>query len=104
MNPDGVLWYRGFVLEDEDETEELLKIVLATHGVKRIVVGHTVSKGGIRFRAKGQVIMIDVGMSGYYGGPASCLLIEKARYYAVYPESKQELAIGKGTMERTAVF
>jgi len=30
------------------------------------------------------VILIDVGMSKAYGGPAGCLLIEKGVFYAVY--------------------
>lgn len=94
-NSEGPLWYRGFARKAEDEIEELLKTVFKTHGVKRIVVGHTVSKGGIRMRSGGRVIMIDVGMSKLYGGPAGCLTIENDKYYAVYPESRQELVVGK---------
>lgn len=90
-NPDGPLWYRGLALNDEKEVEELLKSVFETHGVKRIVVGHTVSKGGIRLRVEDQVIMIDVGMSKHYGGPAGCLVIEKGTYYSVDPESRETL-------------
>ena len=62
-------------------------------GAKRIVVGHTVSKGGINVRGEGLVIMIDVGLSRVYGGPASCLLIEKGKYYAMYPEGRRELPV-----------
>lgn len=92
---EGPLWYRGLAREAEDEIEELLKTVFKTHGVKRIVFGHSVSKGGIRMRSGGRLIMIDVGMSKIYGGPAGCLTIENDKYYAVYPESRQELVVGK---------
>ncbi|MCW8922674.1 MAG: hypothetical protein OQK69_03450 [Gammaproteobacteria bacterium] len=37
--------------------------------------------------------MIDVGMSKHYGGPATCLLIENGKYFAVSPASTLELTI-----------
>ena len=90
-NPDGPLWYRGLALKDEEELDEELKNVFKAHGVERIVVGHTVSKGRIRLRAEERIVMIDVGMSKCYGGPACCLVIEKGKYYSVSPESREIL-------------
>ena len=90
-DPEGPLWYRGLALKDEEEVEEELESVFKTHAVERIVVGHTVSKGGIRLRAEDRVVMIDVGMSNCYGGPAGCLVIEKGKYFAVYPDSQEIL-------------
>jgi hypothetical protein len=41
-------------------------------GVRRMVVGHTVTKSGkIETRCDGLVHMIDVGMSAMYGGSPS---------------------------------
>ena len=34
--------------------------------------------------SSGKVILIDVGMSKAYGGPAGCLVIEKGTFYANY--------------------
>ena len=93
MHADGILWYRGLAKDNEMETEELLDTILETHDVNRIVVGHTVSKKGIQLRENETVIMIDVGISKYYGGPAACLVIENGKYFAVYPEEVVELAI-----------
>ncbi|MFC1852276.1 metallophosphoesterase [candidate division CSSED10-310 bacterium] len=87
----GPLWYRGLVYSEESALTKLLNPVRKFHQVRRIVVGHTVSKGGIRLRNNGRVIMIDVGMSKAYGGPAACLLIEHGQYFAVYPEVIQKL-------------
>ncbi len=92
---DGPLWYRGLARKDEDEIATILETVFETHGVRRIVTGHTVSKGGIQRRAEGRVVMIDVGMSRHYGGPAGCLLIEDGKAYAVYPESTEELVTAR---------
>ena len=89
----GPLWYRGLAQGRESTLEQELSPVLKGLGASRIVVGHTVSKGGIAVRGGGIVIMIDVGLSRVYGGPASCLLIEKGRYYATYPEGRRELPV-----------
>lgn len=99
MNPKGPLWYRGLALDDEEDIEELLKTLFETYGIRRIVVGHTGSKGGIRLRANGKVIMIDVGISNYYGGPAECLVIEKGKYFALNPKLRKELIINKQTLK-----
>ena len=60
---------------------------------RHLVIGHTVSKGSIRPRAGGAVIMIDVGMSAMYGGPAMCLVIERGKFYQVSMEKKEELRL-----------
>ncbi len=75
----GPLWYRGLVEGDEAALAEHVKAVLAFHGVRRIVVGHTVTPGGIAPRFGGAVYPIDVGLSRAYGGPAACLAIEKGQ-------------------------
>lgn len=92
-DPSGPLWYRGLAIEDEPTVEQEAEIVLKAYGASRIVVGHTVSKDGFKVRAGGRVIMIDVGMSRYYGGPAAGLVIQDGRYFAVRPEGREELPV-----------
>jgi len=93
MDPQGTLWYRGLARKNEAKIENLLNTIFKTHDANRLVVGHTVSKKGIKLRANGKVIMIDVGMSKYYAGTAGCLLIVNGKYFAVYPEAVVELAV-----------
>jgi hypothetical protein len=90
---DDPLWYRGLAENRENTLEKELKPALEGLGASRIVVGHTVSKGGIGVRGGGLVILIDVGMSRVYGGPASCLLVEKGKYFAVHPEGRVPLPV-----------
>jgi hypothetical protein len=72
---DGPLWYRG--LAQEDGIEPHVDAVLQAYGVKRIVIGHTPTRSGIVKRFGGKVILADVGLSAYYGGPAVCVVVEK---------------------------
>lgn len=86
-DPLGPLWYRGNVMRDERDIgrlsiEDELAQVLAYHGAKRLVVGHTPSIGGIRVSASGQLVQIDTGISAYYGGPRSFLEITGGRLVA----------------------
>jgi len=84
MDPDGPLWTRALVAADaEGPSGEFLDAVLKAYGVKHMVVGHTVSTEGILVEASGRLIRIDVGMSGYYGGPAACLVVDKGAWYEV---------------------
>ncbi len=92
-DPDGPLWYRGLAIPDEAELEKLLEPALKAHGAARMVVGHTVTRGEIAVRAGGRLVMIDVGMTRVYGGPAACLLMEKGKLFGVYPDKTRELPV-----------
>ncbi len=92
MDPNGTLWYRGLTRKNEAKIENLLNTIFKTHDANRLVVGHTVSKKGIKLRADGKVIMIDVGLSKHYGGNAGCLVIENGKYFAVYLEEIIQLS------------
>jgi hypothetical protein len=90
-DPSGPLWYRGLAVDDESSGEQGLDAVLKAHGASRIVVGHTVSKDQIKVRADGRVIMIDVGMSRFYGGAAVCLEIDEGKFFSVKSDRREEL-------------
>ena len=92
MNPFGPLWDRGLALGEEAEVVKRLDVVLKRYGAKRMVVAHTVCRDGVVTRAG--LIRIDVGMSGFYGGPAACLLVEKGAFYEVrHPKTKRRLPL-----------
>ena len=79
----GPLWHRALAKGDDASINEQVKPIFKTHGVNHIVLGHT-PFGRIIPKAGGKVILIDVGMSKAYGGPAGCLVIEKGVFYAAY--------------------
>jgi hypothetical protein len=95
MDSGGPLWYRGLANERAGEAKVAaeLGLVLSRQGAARMVVGHTVSEKGIQIRADGRLIMIDVGMTRFYGGPAACLVIEKDDYFKVSPGKKEKIEI-----------
>lgn len=73
----GPQWYRGLARDSEVSLKDHLDNMLAKKQAGHIVIGHTVSPTGVQPRCGGRVIMVDVGMSAAYGGPAACLVIEK---------------------------
>ncbi|MBN1356595.1 metallophosphoesterase [bacterium] len=87
----GPLWYRGLCLDHELDLRGHVEKVLRNFGIRTIVVGHTVSDSGIRCRFEGRVIMIDVGLSAVYGGPAECLVIENGSFQVVSPGKTRTL-------------
>jgi hypothetical protein len=73
---DGRVWTRAYSGADGDAagcTE--LSAALAALGARRMVVGHTVQRGGINSACGGAVWRIDVGLSRYFGGPIEVLEI-----------------------------
>jgi hypothetical protein len=89
MDSTGPLWDRILALDDEDLVAKDLDAVFKALGARRMVVGHTVSTEGILTRADGRLIRIDVGLSGCYGGPAACLVVEKGVFYEVQDGQKK---------------
>jgi hypothetical protein len=76
---EGPLWFRGYDQWSDEEGSAQIGKILDALKATRIVVGHTVQKGGrIRPRFGDKVFLIDTGMlSTYYaGGRASALQIQ----------------------------
>ncbi len=92
---DGPLWFRGYDQWSEEEGGAQIGKVLESYNAKRIVVGHTVQKGGrMRPRFSNRVFLIDTGMlSSYYpGGRPSALEIEDdAKFTAEYSDQQMVL-------------
>lgn len=81
---DGPLWYRGLAQGSEDDLLPHVQQVLATHGVKHIVVGHTTTPGAVVPRFGGAVVMIDVGLSAHYGARQACLVLRRGEPFALH--------------------
>ena len=94
----GPLWYRGLARNSERVERPVLDTVLEHFGAKMVVLGHTPDLNVITPRFDGEVIIIDTGMSAYYGGHRASLLIENGIATAIHgtrtqkvPESSQEI-------------
>lgn len=91
MADDGPLWYRGLSQSENAAAEDHVDRLLNGFGVKQIVVGHTPTAGAVLPRYGGKVVVIDVGLSTYYGGHPVCLVQEGAVMYAVHRGTKLPL-------------
>jgi hypothetical protein len=93
---DGPLWYRGLTKDSAEVTQEYVDQLLETHGVKRIVIGHTPTPGAVLTRFGGKVVLIDVGLSAYYGSRHACLILEPARRAALHRGARVDLPADEG--------
>jgi len=101
MAGDGPLWYRGMSQSENAASPEQVDQVLAAFGVKQIVVGHTPTPGAVMPRYGGKVLVIDVGLSAYYGTHPVCLVQEGDTVYAVHRGNKVLLPIGEAAADLT---
>jgi hypothetical protein len=98
---EGPLWSRDLAQGDEQTLSEHVSAVLKHFGVKRVVIGHTPTLTTVMPRFSGAVIMADVGLSKYYGGPPACVIIEQGKPYALHRGKRLEIPAdsGKGLLE-----
>ena len=87
----GPLWYRGLAEGEPSEIESHLRGALRFHGVRRIVIGHTVTRTAILPRFESRVVNIDLGLSRFYGRPPACLVMEGASVYVIHRGTKISL-------------
>lgn len=87
----GPLWYRGLSGVEPRTLSETVDAILAHHGARHIVVGHTPTSGVIWPRYDGKVVMIDSGISSAYGGHIAYLEIVPDGLFAGYPDHKLAL-------------
>jgi hypothetical protein len=94
----GPLWYRGLAEGEELPLEPHLTSVLKFHQVRRIVIGHTVTRTAIVPRFGSRVVNIDLGLSRFYGRPPACLVLDAGSEYVIHRNSKIPLP-GNGSGE-----
>lgn len=95
QDPEGPLWYRGLALGGPELLPHV-EAVLARHGVKRIVIGHTPTEGLVLPRYGGRVVQIDVGLARAYGGPPAALVLEEGKAVALHRGRKLPLPEADG--------
>lgn len=89
----GPFWTRFLSMGQEVAVCEELNMVLEMMNVKRMVVGHTVQENRkINTRCGNKFLLIDVGMSEFYGGAFAYLefLNDKNEIWAVYSDTNRE--------------
>lgn len=72
---DGPIWTRRYSAAPDVEDCKVLGEALSAASAKRMVVGHTVQRGGITSGCDDRVWRIDVGLAHYYGGDSEVLEI-----------------------------
>lgn len=87
---DGPLRYRGLAEDDVRAPDAHVDRVLAAQGVRRIVIGHTVTRSAILPRYNGRVVNVDIGLSRFYGRPPACLVLEGKSAYVWHRQTKIE--------------
>ncbi|KAG8901519.1 hypothetical protein FRB99_005265 [Tulasnella sp. 403] len=98
----GPLWNREWALFPEDIICDGIDEVLWLHGVRSLIMGHTINRYGIWTRCEDKVNLIDTGMSSAFGdhrGVASALKIE----YSLKPKEGEPLKFIEEET-RTAVY
>src|SRR5262245_41703293 len=96
----GPLWYRGMAEGEPSEIESHLREALRFHGVRRMVIGHTVTRKAIQPRFEGRVVNVDLGLSRFYGRPPACLVMEAGSVHVVHNGTKISLpGPGKNELE-----
>lgn len=94
-DPNGPLWYRGLAGYEPRAVPETVDAILGSHGVSRVVVGHSPTQGVVWPEYGGKVLVIDTGISGHYGGYVAYLEITPEGTFAGYPDGKLPLPTGE---------
>lgn len=76
LSEDAPTWLRRYSAAPDQDDCKVLDKTLGMIGAKRMVMGHTVQRGGITSACAEQAWRIDVGMSSSYGGSPQVLIIE----------------------------
>ena len=84
---DGPLWFRDLAQKDEEAYKEDVVRILKNLDAKHMVIAHTprigskvVASEEEMSRFEGKIWIIDTGISEYYGGSLSALIIEKGKF------------------------
>ncbi len=81
---EGPLWYRGLAQNEEAAETANLEAVLARHGVRRIVIGHTKLAPLVMPRFGGRVIVADIAVPSGHQDPHAFVVIEGDQLAAIH--------------------
>jgi hypothetical protein len=97
----GPLRYRGLAEDEDRAPDSHVERVLAARGVRRIVIGHTVTLTAILPRYRSRVVNVDLGLSRFYGRPPACFVLEGQSAYVLHRATRIEFP-QPGTADDTA--
>ena len=80
--------YRGLAEDEDQAPDSHVERVLAAQGVRRIVIGHTVTRTAILPRYNARVVNVDIGLSRFYGRPPACLVLDGPTAYVWHRQTK----------------
>lgn len=86
----GPVWDRFIARGPEEASCFVLNESLRKVNATRMIVGHTVQKNGkINYRCKKKLVLIDVGISTYYGGNLAAIrIIDGGPIQEIYPQKE----------------
>ncbi|HYD86860.1 MAG TPA: metallophosphoesterase [Vitreimonas sp.] len=99
---EGPLWYRGLSTNPEAAERAHLEALLAFHGVRRIVVGHSKVTSTVLPRFGGRVLVADIGVPRGHRDPHAFLIIENGAPITVH--RGQRVPIEAGTPQATCAY
>ncbi len=92
LDEEGPLWYRGYLISDEDIACAELDKTLKNQNVSRMIVGHTTQRNGqIAVRCDGKLLGIDTGISAHYGSNLSAIEINGTKIKAIYQDKTVDI-------------
>ena len=101
-NQEGPLWYRGLAVNAEDAELANVEALLARHGVRRIVVGHSKVTSTVLPRFGGRVLVADIGVPGGHTDPHAFVIIENGAPVTVH--RGQRVPIDAATPEAACAY
>ena len=92
LGPEGPLWLRSLVLDDEASACPQLQRALQRIAARRMVVGHTTQRSGrVLARCGGALLAIDTGISTHYGAHGAAVELRGGDAWALYPDGPADL-------------
>jgi hypothetical protein len=88
---DSPIWTRLYSSRPDEEACAVLDEALEILGARRMIVGHTVHRGGVTPHCDGRLIAVDVGMAAYYRGPREVLEIRGDTLTVISEEGQRRL-------------
>lgn len=99
---EGPLWYRGLSQNDEAVETANLENVLRSHGVARVVVGHTKVTSTVLPRFNGRVLVADIAVPRGHQDPHAFLIYENGAWTTVH--RGQRVPLVASTPEETCAY
>ncbi|KAG2437192.1 hypothetical protein HXX76_005856 [Chlamydomonas incerta] len=91
LGGEGAVWSRRYIEAPSQQVCAEVAAVARRLGVQRVVVGHTVQRGGrVSSRCNGQLLMADVGLSRAIAGKMAVLTCSGGVMKAVYGEGQEQ--------------